>query len=147
FNATLKESVNQLNQVVVSASRHEQSVKKLTVSTELIKPYLVENKITTNMDKLVEQIPSVNVVDGQVNIRGGSGWTYGAGSRVLVMVDDMPFLTGDAGQASWKFLPLENLEQIEVIKGASSVLYGSSALNGIINFRTAMAKDQPVTKI
>ncbi|NDC29539.1 MAG: hypothetical protein EBZ58_01095, partial [Bacteroidetes bacterium] len=65
----LKTNKTQLDQVIVSAGRYEQSVKKVTVSTEVIKPYLIENRITTNMDKLVDQIPSVNVVDGQVSIR------------------------------------------------------------------------------
>ncbi len=71
----------------------------------------------------MNQLPSVNVVDGQVNIRSGSGWTYGAGSRVMVLVDDVPIMTGDAGQVQWKFLPLENLAGIEVIKGAASVAW------------------------
>jgi outer membrane receptor protein involved in Fe transport len=146
-DVNMKVSLGQLDQVVVSAGRYEQEVKRLTVSTEVIKPYLIENKGTTNMEKIMNQVPSVNVVDGQVNIRGGSGWTYGAGSRVLVMLDDMPYLTGDAGQVAWKFLPTENIEQVEVIKGASSVLYGSSALNGVINIRTAYAKNKPVTQI
>ncbi|MFM7725680.1 MAG: TonB-dependent receptor, partial [Flavobacteriales bacterium] len=53
----------------------------------------------------------------------------------------------DAGDAKWSFIPTENIEQAEIIKGASSVLYGSSALNGTINFRTAYAKDKPVTKV
>ncbi|MBK7764468.1 MAG: TonB-dependent receptor plug domain-containing protein [Bacteroidetes bacterium] len=44
------------------------------------------------------------------------------------------------------FLPIENCEQIEIIKGASSSLYGSSALNGVINFRTGFAKSKPRTK-
>ncbi len=143
----LKTSKNQLDQLIVSAGRYEQSVKKVTVSTEVIKPYLIENRITTNMDKLVDQIPSVNVVDGQVSIRSGSGWSYGAGSRVMVLLDGIPFLSGDAGQPQWKFLPIENVEQVEVIKGASSVLYGSSALNGMINFRTKLASDKPITNI
>ncbi len=143
----LKEATGQLEQVIVSAGKYEQEVKRLTVSTEVIKPYLIENKISTNLEKFMDQIPSVNVIDGQVNIRGGSGWTYGAGSRVLVMLDDLPFLSGDAGSVQWKFLPTENLQQIEVIKGAASVLYGSSALNGIINIRTADPKDKPQTSI
>jgi iron complex outermembrane receptor protein len=92
-------------------------------------------------------VPGVNVIDGQANIRGGSGFSYGAGSRVLVMVDEMPMLTADAGDVKWSFLPVENCEQIEVIKGASSALFGSSAMNGVINFRTAYAKDEPETKI
>jgi iron complex outermembrane receptor protein len=147
LNIKLKTGKTQLDQVIVSAGRYEQSVKKVTVSTEVIKPYLIENRITTNMDKLVDQIPSVNVVDGQVSIRSGSGWSYGAGSRVMVLLDGIPFLSGDGGQPQWKFLPIENVEQVEVIKGASSVLYGSSALNGMINFRTKLASDKPITNI
>jgi len=147
LNVKLNSSDNLLNQIVVSAGRYEQEIKKITVSTEIVRPYLVESRLTTNMEKLVDQIPGVNVIDGQINIRGGSGWTYGAGSRVLVLVDDLPFLSGDAAFVSWKFLPLEGLEQVEVIKGASSVLYGSSALNGIINFRTSFARSKPITKV
>ena len=147
LNIKLKTSKTQLDQVIVSAGRYEQSVKKVTVSTEVIKPYLIENRITTNMDKLIDQIPSVNVVDGQVSIRSGSGWSYGAGSRVMVLLDGIPFLSGDGGQPQWKFLPIENVEQVEVIKGASSVLYGSSALNGMINFRTKLASGKPITHI
>ncbi|MBC7382613.1 MAG: TonB-dependent receptor [Bacteroidia bacterium] len=144
----LMQSNNQLlNQVVVSAGRYEQSVKRTTVSTEVIRPYLIQNRLTTNMDKLLDQVPSVSVVDGQINIRNGSGWTYGAGSRVMVLLDDMPFLTGDAGQVKWNFVPVENVQQVEVIKGASSVLYGSSALNGIVHFRTEMATKKPITRI
>jgi iron complex outermembrane receptor protein len=63
------------------------------------------------------------------------------------MVDEMPMLTADAGDVKWNFLPIENCEQIEVIKGASSALFGSSAMNGVINFRTAYAKEDPETKI
>jgi outer membrane receptor protein involved in Fe transport len=147
LDLSLKPSSNQLNQVVVSAGKYNQEIKRVTVSTDIIKPYLVENKVTINMEHIMNQLPGVNVVDGQANIRGGSGWTYGAGSRVLVMLDDMPYITGDASQVQWKFLPTENIEQMEVIKGASSVLYGSSALNGVINIRTAAPKAKPLTGI
>ena len=85
-------------------------------------------------------------MDGQASVRGGSGFSYGAGSRVLALIDGLPVLSADAGNIRWQFLPLENLSQIEVIKGASSVLYGSSALNGIINFRTADATNIPETR-
>ena len=59
----------------------------------------------------------------------------------------MPLLTGDAGRPEWGFVPVENIEQIEVVKGASSVLYGSSALSGVINIRTKFPRLEPVTKI
>lgn len=147
LNMSLKPSVSELNQVVVSAGRFEQEVKRVSVSTDIIKPYLIENKVTVNMEHIMNQLPSVNVIDGQISIRSGSGWSYGSGSRVMVMLDDMPYLSGDAGAVQWKFIPTENIEQMEVIKGASSVLYGSSALNGTINIRTALPKDKPQTGI
>lgn len=133
---------NQLDEAVVTGSRSVGSLKRQTVSIDVIKPYLIENRVTTNLEQVMNQLPGVNVVDGQINIRSGSGWTYGAGSRVLVLVDDVPMVTGDAGQVQWKFLPTENIGSIEVIKGASSVMYGSGSLNGIVNIRTAT----PTTK-
>lgn len=146
-NVMLKSSSKQLDEVVISAGKFEQKLSEVTVSMELIKPALVNNKNTTDMSTIVNQIPGVSVVDKQANIRGGSGYSYGAGSRVLIMVDDMPMLTADAGDAKWDFLPVENLEQVEVMKGASSALYGSSALNGVVHFRTSYPRDKPETKI
>jgi len=137
----------ELGIVVVSAGKFEQNLNEVTVSMEVLKPSLIENKSLQSIENAVDQVPGVNVIDGQANIRGGSGFSYGAGSRVLVMVDEMPMLTADAGDVKWTFLPVENCEQIEVIKGASSALFGSSAMNGVINFRTAYAKDEPETKI
>lgn len=147
FIFTMSASKQLLEQVIVTGNRNEQALSKSNSSIELIQSKLIQDKGTTQIDKFLNQIPSVSVIDGQINIRSGSGWTYGAGSRVMVLVDDLPFLTGDAGQVKWSLLPLENLKQVEVIKGAGSVLYGSGALNGIIHFRTQMSNGKPLTKI
>ena len=136
-----------LDEVVVSAGKFEQKLSDITVSMEVIKPQLIENKNTTSLDMIMNQVPGVTVADGQASIRGGSGFSYGAGSRVLMLVDEMPMISADANDIKWNYLPLENLEQVEVIKGAASALFGSSALNGAINLRTAYAKDKPVTKV
>lgn len=147
LNIVLSESAKELGVVVISAGKFEQRIEEVTVSMEVLKPDLIEKRSNSLMDEAVDYIPGVNVIDGQANIRGGSGWSYGAGSRVQVLVDDLPQLSADAGDAKWNFYPLENLEQVEVIKGASSVLFGSSALNGVINIRTAYPRDTPQTKI
>jgi iron complex outermembrane receptor protein len=146
LNISLKPTTEQLSTIVVSAGRFEQKIEEITVSMEVIKPSLIENKNTTDIQTVMDQIPGVNITDGQANIRGGSGWSYGAGTRVLVMVDDMPLISGDAGQVQWKLIATENIHQIEVIKGASSALYGSSALNGIINIRTAFPSQKDIDK-
>ncbi len=138
---------HELNAVTISGSKFEKRLNEETVSIEVVKPKQIQDAGITQMDDMLKRIPGVDVVDGQPNIRGGSGWSYGAGSRVLVMVDDMPMLTADAGDVKWDFLPIENCEQVEVLKGASSALYGSSALNGVINFRTAFPRNTPQTNI
>jgi iron complex outermembrane receptor protein len=114
---------------------------------EVIKPALIQNKNAVALDQIMNQIPSVNIADSQVSIRSGSGFSYGAGSRVLMMVDEMPMISADAADIKRNFIPIENIEQVEVIKGASSALFGSSALNGVINFRTAYPKNEPQTSI
>jgi len=146
INIALESSSEQLSTVVVSAGRFEQKIEEITVSMEVIKSTLIENKNTTQIETAMDQIPGVNITDGQANIRGGSGWSFGAGTRVLVMVDDMPLISGDAGQAQWSLIATENINQVEVIKGASSALYGSSALNGVINVRTAFPSQKDIDK-
>ena len=146
INVKLSQSSEQLNTVVVSAGKFNQRLEETTVSMEVIKPSLIENKNSSNIETAMEQIPGLNITDGQANIRGGSGWSYGAGTRVLVMVDDMPLISGDAGQVQWNLIATENVNQVEIIKGASSALYGSSALNGIINIRTSYPKQSEIDK-
>ena len=142
----LEMNIREIDQVVVSANRVEQRIAELSVSMDIIKTsFLTENHIT-DAQELINKNPGIEVMDGQASIRGGSGYAYGAGSRVLALIDGLPFISADAGNIKWQFLPLENLSQIEIIKGASSVLYGSSALNGVINFRTADATNTPVTQ-
>src|SRR5690606_16173884 len=105
------------------------------------------NKNTTQLDQIMNQVPGVNVYDSQISIRGGSGFSYGAGSRVLMLVDEIPMISADANDIKWNYLPLETTEQVEVIKGSASALYGSSALNGVINLRTMYAKSKPYTNV
>ena len=146
-NVVMSPDSKQLNIVVVSSGRYEQKISEVPVSMEVIKPQLIQNKNISNMEAIIDQTPGVNVTDDQANIRGGSGYSYGAGSRVLMVVDDMPMVSGDAGDVKWNYLPIENVSQVEVMKGASSALFGSSALNGVIHFRTAYPTSKPQTNI
>lgn len=147
FNIELVSNNSQMNLVVVSAGRYEQNIGEVTVSMEVIQPKLIQDKNAVNIDEILQQTPGVAIVDDEPQIRSGSGYSFGAGSRVQVLVDNIPILSGDAGKPSWGFLPTENVSQVEIIKGASSVLYGSSALSGVINFRTAYPTSKPKTKI
>jgi iron complex outermembrane receptor protein len=139
--------VQEIDGVEVRVGKFDKAFEDQTVSMEVIKPALIENKNTRSIETALDQTPGLNILDGEPQIRGGSGFTFGVGSKVAVIVDDMPMLSGDAGRPEWGFIPVENIHQIEVIKGASSVLSGSSALSGSVHIRTAYPKIKPLTKV
>ncbi len=133
LNIKMKPPVLEIKNIVVSAGRRDQEIEDVAISMEIIRPELFDNKGLANLEEAVDQSPGVYAMDGQVSIRGGSGFAYGAGSRVLLLWNGMPLLSGDAGDTKWNAVPLEAASQIEIMKGASSVLYGSGALNGLIS--------------
>ncbi|MCE2741070.1 MAG: TonB-dependent receptor [Sphingobacteriales bacterium] len=147
FQVLLEPFVNQLGQLVISGSRSAKEVAREVSSVNIIQPYLIANSNATDLSEVLNKVPGVMVVDGQVTIRGGVGFSYNTGSRVAVLLDDMPLLGADLADVRWTFLPIESAEQIEVIKGSASVLYGSSALNGTVNVRTGWGTKKPQTKL
>jgi outer membrane receptor protein involved in Fe transport len=143
----LKPIVKEIEDVVVSAGRRRQRIEEVPISMELIKPALIDNKGINDLEQAVDQSPGTYTMDGQVSIRGGSGYSYGAGSRVLLLWNGMPLLSGYAGDTQWNAIPMEQASQIEIMKGASSVLYGSGALNGVIALTEKEPNLKPETKI
>lgn len=143
----LSEPVTNFQTVVISAGKRKQAVEEVPVSMEIIKPQLIDNKGITDLEQAVDQTPGVFTMDGQVSIRGGSGFAYGTGSRVLLLWNGMPLLSGYAGDTQWNAIPMEQADQVEVMKGASSVLYGSGALNGVISLVEKEPKSDPEMKL
>jgi len=132
-----------LDAVVVSAGRFEQRLSEVSVSMQILKPGLLQENNLNRLDDAMDRVPGVSLINGQANIRGTSGFSYGAGSRVQVLLDEMPLLSADANDVRWAFMPMEILSQIEVIKGASSVLFGSGALGGAIHMRSQWPDMRP----
>jgi iron complex outermembrane receptor protein len=139
--------VQEIEGVDVKVGKFDKPIEEQTVSMQIIKPAIIENKNTRSIETALDQTPGLNILDGEPQIRGGSGFTFGVGSKVAVIVDDIPMLSGDAGRPEWGFIPVENINQIEVIKGAASVLSGSSALSGSVHIRTAYPGIKPLTKV
>lgn len=146
-NIKLKPYVNELQGVEIKVGRFERSIEQITTSMEIIKADIIQSKNITNITTILDYAPGLNILDGEPQIRGGSGFTFGVGSKVGVFVDDMPVLSGDAGRPYWDLIPTENIDQIEVVKGCASVLSGSSALSGAIYIRTARPTLEPLTRI
>lgn len=144
---SLIDSINTIDITVVSGGKYKQSIGEQTVSMEILSPTFISNSNATSIDKALDKVPGVNMVGEQVNIRGGAGYSAGAGSRVMMLMDGLPLMRPDNGIIDFASLPMDNIQQIEIIKGASSALYGSSALNGIINLITANATEEDYTKL
>lgn len=141
-------SSEQLDFVVVSSSQYEKSIAEETVSMEVVGKELIQSTNATDLGDAIDKTPGVTVTGSSVSIRGGSSWSYGVGSRTAVMQDGTSMMSADLGEAQMTQSPVENIEQIEVIKGASSVVYGSSALGGVVNVITAWPKSStPKTEV
>lgn len=147
YNLAMLEAATLLETATVTSSKFGKSLGETTVSLQVVQPDLIENTNAVEVDEVLDKVPGITTMGDQVSIRGGAGFSQGTGSRVLVLLDGLPALQADAGLPNWGDLPTENIEQIEVLKGAASALYGSTAMNGVINVRTAQPTAKPFTKV
>ncbi len=146
-NFTLTSSPVQIDQVVVTASRRAQSLEEVPVSISVLDAGEIRQRNAMVIDDALRYIPGVNMTGFQVNIRGSSGYSRGAGSRVLMLLDGIPFIAGDTGELNFETVPVGMVDRIEVVKGASSALYGSNALGGVINVITKEIPETPNTTL
>jgi iron complex outermembrane receptor protein len=129
--------------LVVTASRETQLAGDAPISVAVATDEDIARRATIGLDDAIARMPGVQILDGQINIRGSSGYTKGLGSRVLLLVDGVPANEGDRGGIDWDLLPAMDVERIEVLKGTGSALYGSAALGGVVNVITRDLPDRP----
>ncbi len=147
LDVTLTETSLQTEQIVVTASKREQSLEEVPMSISVVDAAAIRNRNSLTIDDALRYVPGVNMTGTQINIRGSSGYSIGAGSRVLMLLDGVPFIAGDTGELIFEFIPVGEIDRIEVVKGASSALYGSNALGGVINVITKPITGTPETNI
>lgn len=129
--------------VVVTAGKYQQKVQDVPVSMSTMSAVELSYRNTITLNQALQYISGVNMNSSQVNIRGSSGYSRGVGSRVMLLLDGVPFLTGDTREINFDVIPVYLIERIEVLKGAGSALYGSSALGGVINVITRSISTTP----
>jgi len=140
---TLVPTPIQVSPIVVTASREEQLAQEAPVSVTEATGEDLERRATQGVDEAVALVPGVQILDGQIGVRGSSGYARGLGSRVLLLVDGVPANQGDRDGIDWTLLPVTAVERVEVMKGTASALYGSSALGGVVNVITREIPDAP----
>lgn len=127
-----------LKEVVISATRTLKQLSSLPLPVQLISKKEIQsvNSLRLN-DILNEQTGLITVPD----FGGGEGiQLQGLDSQyTLILIDGVPLIGRSAGTLDVSRITVGNIKQIEIVKGASSSLYGSDALGGVINIIT----DQP----
>jgi outer membrane receptor for ferrienterochelin and colicins len=131
----LKESDINLNEVVVTGTKSEKMLKNVPVLTQVIYGRkMLELGITTVTGALQSMVPGIDV--SQFGTRTSIS-LQGMDSKYVLFLVDGERIAGEVnGDIDYSMLNMENIERIEVIKGASSSLYGSNAIGGVINIIT-----------
>lgn len=142
FDFELIETSLNMNTITTIGRKDLQAVQEVPISIATMSREEVNIRGTKSLENALQYVPGLEVNRDNISIRGSSGFTFGIGSRVALLLDGSPLLAGDNGDMKFEALPLFNLERIEIIKGASSALYGTSAIGGVINIVTQAPKEE-----
>jgi vitamin B12 transporter len=123
--------------VIVTATRTAQTVDSSLASVTVITREDIERTQAKTVPELLRGIPGVDLTT-----QGGPGkltsvFLRGTNSgHVLVLIDGNRIGAATNGGISWEFLPLSEIERIEIVRGPRSTLYGSDAIGGVIQIFT-----------
>ena len=132
---TIRESYIDLNEVVITGTRSEKTLKNVPVITQVISArQMLDLGITNVTGALQNMVPGLDV--SQFGTRTSITMQGMDAKYVLFLIDGERIAGEINGDIDYSMLNLENIERIEVIKGASSSLYGSNAIGGVINLIT-----------
>jgi iron complex outermembrane recepter protein len=145
ITVSMKETAEDLNQVVVSASRVEERLLRSPVSIEKMDARAIQLSPAANFYDALLNMKSVDMVTSsltykQINTRGFNSTGNG---RFLQMVDGMDNQSAGLGFAMGNLFGPHDLDvkSVELIPGAASALYGPVAFNGMLQMQTKSAFD------
>lgn len=124
-----------LQEVIVTGTRTERSVATLPLPTQIITGESIKKSGLSRLNEIIqEQTGLITVPD----FGGGEGIQMQGldATYVMILIDGQPLLGRSAGTLDLSRISVNNIERIEIVKGASSCLYGSEALAGVVNIIT-----------
>ncbi|CAM1335062.1 TonB-dependent receptor plug domain-containing protein [Tenacibaculum aestuariivivum] len=133
--------INELEEVIVTATRTKRQLSSIPMPVTLIsKEQIVKSGAIRLKDILLEQTGIALVSDF-----GGSEGVQLQGvaaDYTLILIDGVPVVGRTSGNIDLNRLTVNNIKQIEIVKGPSSSLYGSEAIGGVINIITTQPKNE-----
>ncbi|WP_313071330.1 TonB-dependent receptor [Melaminivora sp.] len=125
-----------LQPLVVTATRSERAIDEIPVRTEVVTRQEIERTHARTLKQALENVPGLQLRE----VLGKSGYELslqGLGAdQVLVLIDGLPITASTSSTVDLSQYLLSEVERIEVVKGAASSQYGSSAMGGVINVIT-----------
>src|SRR5512137_2965531 len=117
-----------VGEVVITATRAEEEVEKISANVTVITQEKIKKSTATTVQDLLKNEDGIFISDlygtgtkSSVDMRG---FAYGTGT--VVMIDSRRLNEVDTGSVDWNLIPLENVERIEIVHGTESVLYGDN---------------------
>tara|TARA_B100000609_G_scaffold193248_2_gene184371 strand:- start:55066 stop:57228 length:2163 start_codon:yes stop_codon:yes gene_type:complete len=136
-----KAKAEYLDPVVVTGTRTRRRVSDTPVKTEVVTAQKIESKGTRNLVEALAGEPGIRL-DNQCSVCNTTGLRLSGlpGRYLLVMIDGLPIFSSLGLTYGLLQVDTMNIKQIEVVKGANSVLYGTDAISGVVNIITKTPK-------
>ncbi len=134
----------QTDEVVVTASRMEQSKKNVIADVTVINREDIERAGQSTFIELLQTQPGVEIASN-----GGAGKTSSVflrgtnSNQVIVLIDGIRVSSATAGTTTFENIPLAQIEKIEILRGPASSLYGQDAIGGVIQIFTKKGEGKP----
>lgn len=130
-------NVFKMDEIVTTGTKTERLLKHTPVATEVITRSEIEATGAENIGEALEHHVGIVV---HRDAHGDGVQLQGlASDYVLILLDGEPQVGRIAGKLDLARIPIENVQRIEIVKGASSALFGSAAMGGVINVITRRA--------
>ncbi|TGL00812.1 TonB-dependent receptor [Leptospira bouyouniensis] len=130
------------NIITVTGTRRKNLLKDSTVTTEVITRKDIDDMGARDLSQTLGNVPGIEVKPAQSGERGQTVRLQGLSAQnVLILVDGQRTTGRFSGSIDLTRFKAEDIERIEIVKGASSAIYGSDAIAGVINIITKEAQD------
>ncbi|MFT7591580.1 MAG: iron complex outermembrane receptor protein, partial [bacterium] len=139
LNFFLEASINELHEVIIENSLEKQDLKNNPLQVVHLDAHFLKQQGGTSLMKSLEKIPGIGSLNTSVGVSKPSLRGLN-GNRVVVTTDGIQQEGQQWGSDHGLEVDVSNADKIEVIKGASALVYGSDAIAGVINIRPTLPK-------